>query len=145
MHRVLVDRADGVAAVCADRVQPAVVEDDVGRREARGIAVVGADGVGSAGVDRRVHSSGDVGDRLVPGGFDIGVADPAHRVENATGMLDELIGGAALGAEVPPGVRVLLVGRDLRDPVVLDRDLDAAAGQAVPAERVDGAVYSYPT
>ena len=68
--------------------------------------------------------------------LDIGVADAAHRVQDATRMLDELVRGAALGAEVLPGVGVLLVGGDLRDPVVLDRDLDAARGQAVPAERV---------
>jgi hypothetical protein len=119
-----------------DRVQQSVVEDDVRRREARGIAVVGADRVGPAGVDHRVHSRRDVGDGLVPRGLDIRVADATHRVQDAARMLDELVGGAALGAEVPPGVGILLVSRDLGDPVVLDRDLDAARRQAVPAERV---------
>jgi hypothetical protein len=33
-------------------------------------------------------------------------------------MLDELVGGPALGAEVLPGVGVLLVGGDLGDPLV---------------------------
>ncbi len=51
-------------------------------------------------------------------------------------MLDELVGGAALRAEVLPAVRVLLVGRDLGDAVALDRDVDTAGGQAVPAEGV---------
>ena len=136
--RVLVDRADGVPVVGADRVQPAVHEDDVGRREAGRIAVVEADRVRSIGVDQRVHSCGDIGDGLVPGRLDVGVAHPAHRVQDPAWMLDELVGGPALGAEVLPGVRVLLVGRDLRDAVSLDRDLDAARGEAVPAERVHG-------
>ena len=107
-------------------IQPAVHEDDVRRREAGRVAVVDADGVGPVGVDERVHPLGDVGDGLVPGGLDIGIADAAHRIQDAPRMLDELVGGAALGAEVLPAVRILLVGGDLGDPVVLDRDLDAA-------------------
>ena len=135
VHRVLVDRADEVAAVGADGVQPAVHEDDVRRREAGRIAVVDADRVGTVGVDERVHPGGDVGDRLVPGGLDVGVADAAHRVQDPPRMLDELVGGAALGAEVLPGVRVLLVGGDLRDPVVLDRHFDTARGRGSTGRR----------
>jgi hypothetical protein len=49
-------------------------------------------------------------------------------------MLDQLGSVAALRAEILPAVRVLLVGRYLADPVVLDADLDAARGQAISAE-----------
>jgi hypothetical protein len=41
-------------------------------------------------------------------------------------MLDELIRGAALGAEVLPAVRVLLVGLNLDHPIVGHRDLNTA-------------------
>ena len=136
VHRVLVDGADEVAAVGADGVQPPVHEDDVRRRETCRVSVVDADRVGPVGVDERVHACCDVGDGFVPGCLDIGVADATHRVHDAARMLDELVGGAALGAEVPPGVGVLLVRGDLRDAIAVDRHLDAARRQAVPAERV---------
>src|SRR5690606_775532 len=53
-------------------------------------------------------------------------------------MLDDLVGGAALRAEIVPGVRIGPVRGDIDDPVVLDGDLDAARGQTVPAEGVHG-------
>ena len=102
----------------------------------RRIAVVDADRVGAVGVDERVHPRGDVADGLVPAGLDIGVADATHRIQDPPRVLDQLVRGAALGAEVVPGVRVLLVGGDLGDPVVLNRHFNTARGEAVPAEGV---------
>ena len=149
-HRVLVDRADRVPAVGADRVQPRVHEDDVGGREAGRIAVVEADRVGTVGVDERVHPGRDVGDGLVPAGLDIGVADATHRIQDPPRMLDELVRRSALGAEVLPGVGVLLVGGDLGDPIVLNRHFHTTRGQAVPAEgvhrlRVETTTAGHPT
>ena len=137
MHGVLIDRADEVAVVGADGVQPRIHEDDVRRRESGWIAVVDADRVGAVGVDERVHSGGDVADGLVPACLDIGVADATHRIQDPPGMLDELVRGAALGAEVLPGVGVLLVGGDLGDPIVLNRHFHTTRGEAVPAEGVN--------
>ncbi len=136
VHGVLIDRADEVPVVGADGVQPRIHEDDVRRREAGRIAVVDADRVGAVGVDERVHSGGDVADGLVPAGLDIGVADATHRIQDPSGMLDELVRGAALGAEVLPGVGVLLVRGDLGDPIVLNRHFNTTRGEAVPAEGV---------
>lgn len=136
MQRVLVDGADGVAVAGADGVHPGVHEDHVRRRVPGWVAVVGADRVGPARVDQGVHPRGDVADRHVPGLLDVGVAHPSHRPQDPARMFYQLIGGAALGAEVMPAVRVVLVGGDLTDLVVLDRHLQAAGGQAVPAEGV---------
>ena len=136
VHGVLVDRADEVPVVGADGVQPRVHEDDVRRREAGRIAVVDADRVRAVGVDERVHSGGDVADGLVPARLDIGVADATHRIQDPPGMLDELVGGPALGAEVLPGVGFCLSAGDLGDSVVLNRHFNTTRGEAVPAEGV---------
>jgi hypothetical protein len=136
VHGVLIDRADEVPVVGADGVQPRVHENDVRRRESGWIAAVDSDRVGDVGVDERVHTGGDVTDGLVPARLDIGVADATHRIQDPPGVLDELVRCAALGAEVLPGVGVLLVGGDLGDPIVLNRHFHTTRGQAVPAEGV---------
>ena len=126
VHRVLVHRPDGVAVVGADRIQPGVEEDQIGRRIPGRISVIGADGIGPVVVDDGVAPLGDVGDRLRPARLDVGIADPAHRRQDAARMVDDFSGGAALGAEVVPAVRVLPVGGDLGYPVVPHRHLDPA-------------------
>src|SRR5437764_9541019 len=73
-----------------------------------------------------------------PGGG-VGVAHPLHRVHDPPGMGDQLVGRPGLGTEVPPAVRVLLVGRDPLDPVVVaDGYFDPAPRDADPAERGHG-------
>ncbi len=110
MHRVLVHRADVEAVVTADGVEPTRQEQQVRRREAGRIPGVAGDGIRSIGFDDGRHPLCDIGDRLVPAGLDVGIAHPAHRPGDAARMLDEFACSAALGAEIPPAVRVSLVG-----------------------------------
>src|SRR5690242_3373405 len=136
VHGVLVDRADEVPVVRPDGVEPRIHENDVRRREACRIAVVDADRVRTVGLDERVHPHGDVVDRLAPAGLDIGVTHTPNRIEDPSWMLDKLVRGPALGAEVLPRMRILFVRGDLGDPVVLNRHFHTTRGQAVPAEGV---------
>ena len=132
---VLVDRTDVEAVVRSDGVEQAVEKQNVGGGEPGWVPPVRADRIRSMRVADRGELLGDPIDRLLPSDLDVPIADPSHGSDDPARMLHEFARRPGLGAEVPPRIRVLLVGGDPLDAVVVaDRHLDPAGRDADPAE-----------
>ena len=91
-----------------------------------GVAEVEADRVAAVTLAHVEHPLSDEVECLVPAHLDPLVAHPPHGPAQTVRVMREVLQGHTLGAQISLAEGVGSVTADLDDPVVLDRDLQAA-------------------
>ena len=126
MLRLLVDTGGRVAIARPDRREKLRDVDD--RRPAMrdGVAEVEADRVAAVTLAHVEQPLRDEVEGLVPSHLDPLVAHPPHGPAQTVRVMREVLQGHTLGAQISLAEGVGSVTADLDDPVVLDRDLQAA-------------------